>query len=179
MKTGVLAARVKNLFPAPATEARPPEARAPGEGETPSPAQPADTLPLPNPAAAVTPGDEVPSPEAAEPPGGPRPAEAITPPSPPSSESTGPTAPVKATPARGASGRPPEPPRKRRAVALKGALLVSQDGEYVHYRKKCVDCGFEGGCRTTMRIGIGLTRAHFFCPKWRKRRDVQIQGSMQ
>jgi len=58
-------------------------------------------------------------------------------------------------------------------------VLVSQDGEVVHYRKRCFQCGFEDGCRSTMRIGVGLTRAYFFCPKCRKRRDVQIQGMMQ
>src|SRR5262249_34612094 len=47
MKKGVLAARVKNLFPAPATEAPPPSASAPGAGGTPSPPQPAGSFPPP------------------------------------------------------------------------------------------------------------------------------------
>jgi hypothetical protein len=58
-------------------------------------------------------------------------------------------------------------------------VLVSQDGEYVPYRKKCSQRGFEDGCRSTLRIGIGLNRAYFFCPKCPKSRDVQIQGMMQ
>jgi hypothetical protein len=74
---------------------------------------------------------------------------------------------------------PPEPVRKRRAVAVKGAVILSQDGATVHYRKKCSQCGFEDRCRSSMPIGNGTTRAHFFCTQCRKGRDVQIQGIMQ
>ena len=74
---------------------------------------------------------------------------------------------------------PPESPRKRRAVAMKGAILLSQDGVCVHFRKKCVLCGYEDDCRSTLRIGQGLNRAHFFCPKCRKNHEVLIQGSIQ
>jgi hypothetical protein len=70
-------------------------------------------------------------------------------------------------------------PRTRRAVGIKGAALISQDGYNVHYRKKCSQCGFEDTCRSTMLISIGTTRSHFFCPKCRKSREVQIQGCMQ
>jgi hypothetical protein len=72
-----------------------------------------------------------------------------------------------------------EKPRKRRAVAIQGAVLVSQDGHSVHYRKKCSQCGYEENCRSTMLISTGVTRSHFFCPKCRKNKDVQIQGTMQ
>jgi hypothetical protein len=75
--------------------------------------------------------------------------------------------------------RPAEKPRMRRAVAVQGAVLVSQDGYSVHYRKKCSQCGFEDTCRSTMLISTGITRSHFFCPKCRKSREVQIQGTMQ
>ena len=182
---GVLAARVKNLFPAPATEAPPPSASAPGASGTPSPPQPAGSFPPPSPAAAVRAGGEPAPPVVPGTPEEPDPAVAAGPtdvaalPPPPSPGGAGRTAPSKAAPNRGPSGRLPEPARKRRAVGLKGAVLVSQDGEYVHYRKKCSQCGFEDGCRSTLRIGIGLNRAHFFCPKCRKSRDVQIQGMMQ
>jgi formamidopyrimidine-DNA glycosylase len=67
----------------------------------------------------------------------------------------------------------------RRAIAGNGAVLISQDGYNVHYRKKCSQCGFEDTCRSTMLISIGTTRSHFFCPKCRKNREVQIQGCMQ
>jgi hypothetical protein len=72
----------------------------------------------------------------------------------------------------------PEPPRKRLAVAVKGAILLGQDGGSVHFRKKCVQCGFEDRCRSTLRIGQGLNRVHFFCPKCRKNREVLIRGSI-
>jgi hypothetical protein len=81
------------------------------------------------------------------------------------------------------NARPPvrhsEKPRMRRAVAVQGAVLASQDGYSVHYRKKCSACGFEDNCRSTMLISTGITRSHFFCPKCRKSREVQIQGTMQ
>jgi hypothetical protein len=75
--------------------------------------------------------------------------------------------------------RPSEKPRMRRAVAGQGAVLVSQDGYRVHYRKKCSACGFEDNCRSTMLISTGITQSHFFCPKCRKNRPVQIKGTMQ
>jgi hypothetical protein len=73
----------------------------------------------------------------------------------------------------------PSRPRMRRAIAGIGAVLISQDGYNVHYRKKCSQCGFEDTCRSTMLINIGTTRSHFFCPKCRKNREVQMQGCMQ
>ena len=87
--------------------------------------------------------------------------------------------PGKAAPSAGLPARPPEPVRKRRAVAVKGAILVSQDGQSVHYRKKCTQCGHEDGCRSTMPIGNGTTRTHFFCTKCRKSREVILQGFAQ
>ena len=69
--------------------------------------------------------------------------------------------------------------RKRRAIALKGAIITSQDGEYVQYRKKCVDCGHEDSGKSSMRIGQGVTRATFFCPKCRKLRAVELNGQVQ
>jgi hypothetical protein len=56
---------------------------------------------------------------------------------------------------------------------------MSQDGVTVYYVKKCSECGFEDACRSNMLIGNGVTRAHFFCPKCRKNREVQIQGMAQ
>jgi hypothetical protein len=73
----------------------------------------------------------------------------------------------------------PEPARKRRAVAVKGAVIISQDGTYANYRKKCSQCGHEDACRSSMLIGNGATRAQFFCPKCRKSREVQINGMIQ
>jgi hypothetical protein len=73
----------------------------------------------------------------------------------------------------------PEQPRKRRAIAVKGATLISQDGVTVYYRKKCVKCGHEDTSRSSMHIGQGTIRVHFFCPKCRKNHEVQLQGMMQ
>jgi hypothetical protein len=83
------------------------------------------------------------------------------------------------TPPCEAPVRQPEPVKKRRAVAVKGAVLVSQDGVSVHYRKKCSACGHEDACRSTMLIGNGTTRASFFCKKCRKNREVEIRGMAQ
>ena len=69
-----------------------------------------------------------------------------------------------------------DPPRKGRALAVKGAVISSQDGEFVHFRKKCDKCGYEDTSRTSMRIRTGVSRESFFCPKCRKVREVQIQG---
>jgi hypothetical protein len=74
---------------------------------------------------------------------------------------------------------PPEQARKRRAVALSGAIILSQDGYHVQYRKKCTTCGHEEASRSTMLISNGSTRAHFFCPKCRKPRQVEIKGTVQ
>ena len=95
-------------------------------------------------------------------------------------EAFAPTSQGRAIPTEKAKApRPPPQPRKLRAVALKGAVILSQDGVDVQYRKKCSQCGFEDRCRSSMRIGNGLTRVHFYCPECRKGRDVQIQGIMQ
>jgi len=86
--------------------------------------------------------------------------------------------PVQAVPKEKAPRPPPEAVRKRRAVALKGATILTQDGVTVQYRNKCCQCGFEDRCRSSMPIGNGMTRIHFYCPQCRKGRDVQIQGIM-
>jgi GYF domain 2 len=71
----------------------------------------------------------------------------------------------------------PQPPvRKRRAIVVKGAVIVNQDGVRVQYRKKCMVCSFEESSWSTMPIPNGMTRAGFFCPKCRKRQSVEIQG---
>jgi hypothetical protein len=74
---------------------------------------------------------------------------------------------------------PPEPVRKRRAVAGRGAVIISQDGHTVYYKKKCFQCGTEDGCRSCTPINNGIMRNHFFCPKCRKQREVHLQGFMQ
>lgn len=66
---------------------------------------------------------------------------------------------------------------KRNARAVRGATIVSQDGEYVRFRKKCTTCAHENSSWDTMRIVTGMMKSGFFCPKCRKNREVAIQGS--
>jgi hypothetical protein len=68
------------------------------------------------------------------------------------------------------------PPRKGRATAVRGAVIVSQDGTTVYFRKKCSQCGHEETGRSRLPIRNGVTRAGYFCPKCRKLRPVEIQG---
>src|SRR5207253_745981 len=108
--------------------------------------------------------------------GAPSPAVAVpTDPAPPSAAASGPASPT--VPDKVAPPTPRVP--LRRAIAVKGAILMGQDGVYVQYRKRCVECGYEDPCRSSMQIGQGLTRVYFFCRKCKKSRDVQIQGLMQ
>ena len=71
---------------------------------------------------------------------------------------------------------PPEPVEKLRVVALRGAVIVSQDGRVACYKKKCVNCGHEDPGRTTMQIRRGINRVSFFCPECKKTRTAEIQG---
>ena len=66
--------------------------------------------------------------------------------------------------------------KKGRAVAGKGAILVGQDGTFVKLIKKCTVCGHQDSSRTTLPIRCGLNKVVFFCPKCRKKRDVEFQG---
>jgi len=74
------------------------------------------------------------------------------------------------------SATPKYTQRKGRAVAVKGAIIISQDGERVQFRKKCLRCGYEDASKSGMPIRNGTTRARFFCPKCRKAGEVIIQG---
>jgi hypothetical protein len=70
----------------------------------------------------------------------------------------------------------PEPIQKLRVVAIRGAVIVSQDGRVACYKKKCINCGHEDPNRTTMQIRRGINRVSFFCPECRKTRTAEIQG---
>lgn len=69
--------------------------------------------------------------------------------------------------------------KKGRAVAVKGVVIVSQDGVNAKYRKKCTVCGYEDSSWNTLKMASGMTRSVFFCPKCRKKREVEIQCFMQ
>ena len=67
-------------------------------------------------------------------------------------------------------------PKKVRATAGKGAVLVGQDGKTVKYRMKCTVCNHEDPSWKTLAIPHGTRRTNFYCPKCRKKRDVEING---
>jgi hypothetical protein len=69
-------------------------------------------------------------------------------------------------------------PRKRRALAVKGAIIVSQDGSKVRFRKKCATCNHEETSWSVLPITDGMMRALYFCPKCRKKGEVLIRGTM-
>jgi GYF domain 2 len=85
-------------------------------------------------------------------------------------------APAEETPPP-ARPRPPQPPPKKgRALGANGAILTSQDGTTVVYRKKCIKCGHLDTCTHRMPIRQGVTRTSFFCPKCKRLRPVEITG---
>jgi hypothetical protein len=166
MVQAVLAAKVKNLFPPPTPQLGPSDTAV--LEKPPAPLLPTPTV-SPSVVVAVdpppTPPEEVPGTPAKD-------VAAVPPPLPASATQA-------SQQKAGANAVAPSRPRMRRAMAMKGAILLSQDGYHVHYRKKCPQCSFEDTCRSTMLINIGSTRSHFFCPKCRKSREVEIQGCMQ
>jgi uncharacterized protein DUF4339 len=201
MEKGVLAARVKKLFPeaptlAPAANARVPTSKValplPVRSlspQTPAPLEDSGPAPVPSNAQGASPellAYDMPDELALVPVGGhtdwePEVAPAATD-SPSWNSLEGPAAatdraaPDKPVAVPKQPGPKKEAVRKRRAVAVSGAVLVSQDGVMVRYRKKCFKCGQEDGTTNSMAIGIGVTRVGFFCRTCKKMRDAQIQG---
>ena len=53
---------------------------------------------------------------------------------------------------------------------------MSQNGEIMKYKKKCLKCGYEDTSLTTAQIPCGSKRMNFFCPKCKKNYPIQIQG---
>jgi len=68
------------------------------------------------------------------------------------------------------------PARSARATAGKGAIIIGQDGKTVKYRGKCSTCGKEDASWKSVAIPRGSARFSFFCPKCRKRQEVEIYG---
>jgi hypothetical protein len=101
----------------------------------------------------------------------------------PSPSPDAPAAPTKAEEAkREALARAADPrrqapePRQKRVLSTKGAILSSQDGAMMKFRKQCVQCNYSDTSMTTMPIPIGGARLNFYCPKCKKSRQVEIQG---
>jgi hypothetical protein len=76
------------------------------------------------------------------------------------------------------SKAPEKPPRKGRAFAMKGADIEGQDGVNARYRKKCIECGHKDSASHVILLSNRVHKENFFCPKCRKRRDVEIQCQM-
>ena len=70
----------------------------------------------------------------------------------------------------------PTAARPKRGIAEAGAIIISQDGERVRFRKKCVRCSFEESSNTVMRLMPGVNRQSFFCPKCRKLAEILIRA---
>jgi hypothetical protein len=93
----------------------------------------------------------------------------------PETQATGAPIPAESAPVPPVVQRPP-PAKAARAVAGKGTVIVGQDGKTVKYRMKCVTCGKEDSSWKSISIPRGLARSSFFCPKCRKRQEVEIHG---
>ncbi len=165
---GVAAARVKNLFDVTSEVA--PVRTASLATET-TPAGLADPVPPPLPEYAAVHSGPVEGTTVAEAPLGD--AQAI-----PDTVELQPEA-QQAPPAPTPPAPPKKPVKKGRATAVKGAIIVSQDGTNAKYKNKCPVCSTEGTSWHSMRITPSVMRAVFFCTKCSKKRDVEIQCSMR
>ncbi|MBY0229569.1 MAG: DUF4339 domain-containing protein [Gemmataceae bacterium] len=68
--------------------------------------------------------------------------------------------------------------RRKRAAAVEGVVVLGQDDKIVRFKKFCTKCRHEDSSWATMPIMLGTMRAHFFCPRCRKNREVLLRGSM-
>jgi hypothetical protein len=73
-----------------------------------------------------------------------------------------------------------QPTTKRlfRVVGSSGAVICGQDGTSVRYRGKCPKCGYEDSSMKTMGIRSGVNRDRFFCQKCRKLQQVEIHAAL-
>ena len=71
--------------------------------------------------------------------------------------------------------KPTERPKRGSASALKGAEITGQDGVDARFRMICTTCGTKDASCRTVKISNKTTKANYFCPKCRKRREVIIQ----
>jgi hypothetical protein len=159
-EAGMLASRVKNLFPpsamAPAAVLTTPPAPAPTHEHNGANKLTGEGKPTGDSESLLSPSAEGPAPAVASP------------------------TPAAAEPAAHAA---PEThsrrlPNKEKAhvQSVQGGILLSEDGKYLQYRKKCRKCGFEDAARSSLPIKNGVVRQIFYCPKCRKPSDVEIRG---
>jgi len=157
IEKGVLAAKVKNLFPAAQGESSPPAA-----AEVPSsclPAQADRSIPAL--------ANESPRPRSSS-----------------SAENQGPALQTDLVEDQMLQGKQApkqiQPPAKRlfRVVGSSGAVVLGHDGTYVRYKRKCPKCGCEDSSLKTMAIRSGVNRDRFFCQKCRKLQQVEIHGAV-
>ncbi len=157
IEKGVLAAKVKNLFPATQGDSPPPAAAV--VPSTCLPAQAVRSVPVL--------ANESPPPR-----------------SPASAENQGPA--LQAAPGEdqklqsknGPKQNQPSAKRLFRVVGSSGAVILGHDGTYVRYKKKCPKCGQEDSSVKTMAIRSGVNRDRFFCQKCRKLQQVEIHGAV-
>ena len=55
--------------------------------------------------------------------------------------------------------------------------MMGQDGTNVRFKKQCTTCQHVDSSSISMKITQGTMRAGFFCPKCKKRREVELRGS--
>lgn len=72
--------------------------------------------------------------------------------------------------------KPPVKERPRRVLSIKGGVIVSQDGKYVQFRKKCEKCGYMEQGKNNSLIRPGAMKIPFFCRKCRKGRMVEMMA---
>jgi hypothetical protein len=155
IEKGVLAAKVKNLFPAPKEE-RPVTSEEPSSCLPPQTKSSTDEL-----IKQAPPAD-----------------------SPCALENQGPAlqanTDAEQKPQGGKAAHQYQPTVKRpfRVVGSSGAVILGQDGTSVRYRKKCPKCGYEDSSMKTMAIRSGVNRERFFCQKCRKLQQVEIHGAI-
>jgi hypothetical protein len=100
-------------------------------------------------------------------------------------EDAGPTPAAEDQPAAQVAAEPPPAPkpppqevkRVKRVLSVKGGDLVTQDGEKVKYRKRCLKCNQPDTGVSTMPIRPGTTRVMYFCPKCKKSQLTEVYAT--
>jgi hypothetical protein len=154
VEKGVLAARVKNLFPVPKENPPPaPEALSPYLAPQTKGSEAELIKEAPPPSSPVTVVNQGPALQA--------------------------NTDEDSKPQRGKAPNQNQLTTKRlfRVVGSSGAVILGQDGTSVRYRKKCPKCGYEDSSMKTMAIRSGVNRDRFFCQKCRKLQQVEIHGA--